>query len=394
MNKSRVLVAGAGIGGLTAAACMLKAGYDVDIYEQAPELGEVGAGIQLSANPMHVLNHLGLGEKIEASGVGPKAYVFRLHDTGEIIQQFPLSDHHRAMHGVSYNQVLRTDLHDLLAECVRSQKPDAIHLNCQVTGFKETSDGVVLDFADGTSAEGDILVGADGIKSAVRQQLVGDISAEYTGDIAWRFTVPASEMPNGYMDQVMSVWMGPHRHAVVYYVGGGKVLNFVGIVETDDISEESWTIHYPWEQLKADFAGWHDDIQNLIDRADRQKCYRWSLHIRPKIDQWSSDRVTMLGDAVHATLPYLAQGAAMAIEDAAVLTRALDQEADIGQALALYQRNRIDRTTRIVEESSANRTLFHMRSVEEMKAAFANRKIGAERDRWLYSYNPMTVPLL
>jgi salicylate hydroxylase len=196
------------------------------------------------------------------------------------------------------------------------------------------------------------------------------------------------------MDPVMSVWMGPGRHAVCYYLRGGSLLNFVGLVETDEVSEESWTARYPWETLKADFEGWHRDIQEIIDRADRNACYRWSLFYRPPIAKWSTRRVTMLGDAVHATLPYLAQGAAMAIEDGAVLTRALASTNEVADALQLYERNRIERTSRIVNGSGANRTLFHMSDQAELRRAFANRDEGRARNEWLYSYNPLTVELV
>lgn len=389
----KILIAGAGIGGLTAASCLMKAGYDVEIYEQAPELSEVGAGIQLSANAMHVLNHLGLGETIGKLSVRPGAYVFRTFDTGEIIHQFSLADDHERLHGAPYNQLHRADLHDLLAAKARAFKPDVVHLDRRVAGFEERQDGVTLKFADGGTARGDILIGADGLKSAVRDQMIGEIPATYTGDAAWRLVVPVEKLPKDFLDPVMSVFMGPGRHVVCYYLRGGALLNFVGLVETDEVSEESWTARFPWAALKADFVGWNDKVQTVIDAVDRDQCYRWSLHYRPAIGRWSTRRVTMLGDAVHATLPYLAQGAAMAIEDGAVLTRALQAVSDIAGALHLYERNRIDRTTRIVEQSTANRTLFHMRSLDDIRRTFAQRDEGADRNAWLYSYNPMTAPL-
>jgi salicylate hydroxylase len=204
----KILIAGAGIGGLTAASCLMKAGYDVEIYEQAPELSEIGAGIQLSANAMHVLNSLGLGETIAKLSVRPGAYVFRLHDTGEIIGQFPLADEHERLNGAPYNQLHRADLHDLLAAKAREFNKDVVRLNHRVVGFEETSAGVELDFADGSSARGDLLIGADGVKSAVRAQIAGADNAVYTGDAAWRLTLPTDQLPADFMGQVMSVWMG------------------------------------------------------------------------------------------------------------------------------------------------------------------------------------------
>jgi salicylate hydroxylase len=394
VTRHKIVIAGAGIGGLTAGASLLRAGHDVTIFEQASELIEIGAGLQLSANATHVLRHLGLGSALAEVGVRPAAYVFRLHDTGEEIQRFALSDDHEKLHGAPYYQIHRADIHGLLGAKVRDLKRNAIRLNCRVTGFEESGEDVKLRFADGTIAQGDLLVGADGLKSVICQQLNGNIPATYTGDAAWRITVPVDRLPRNFMEQVMMVWMGPGRHVVAYYLRAGALLNFVGLVETDEVSEESWTARFPWEKFKADFVGWHADVQTIIDAADREGCYRWSLHYRPAIRNWSTHRATLLGDAVHPTLPYLAQGACMAIEDGAVLTRALDQTDSISEALQLYQRNRVDRTQRIVNQSSANRTLFHLRTVDEIRASFAKRDEGADRNAWLYSYNPLTVKLV
>ena len=392
MKTYRILIAGAGIGGLSAASCLMKAGHHVEIYEQAPELAEVGAGIQVSANAMHVLRHLDLEQAITAVGVRPEAYVFRLHDTGEVIQRFSLSQ--EELHGAPYTQLHRADLHDLLAARAREFDPNVVRLNHKVTGFTESADGVELSFADGSSARGDLLIGADGLKSVVRAQMFGAAPATYTGDAAWRAVVPTERLPKNLLEQVMSVFMGPDGHVVCYYLRDGTLLNFVGIVETDEVSEESWTVKLPWEELKAQYRGWHPALQTVIDAADKDQCYRWSLFNRPPIREWSTMRVTLLGDAAHPTLPYLAQGAAMSIEDGAVLTRALGMRDSIADALQLYQNNRVDRTAKIVLQSNANRELFHLRSEEEIRARFSKKDEGDDRNSWLYSYNPLTVELI
>jgi salicylate hydroxylase len=392
LAKPKALIAGAGLGGLACACCLLKAGFDVDIFEQAPALGEVGAGIQISANAMHVLRHLELEDAVLRIGVRPKAYVFRLYDTGEVVQQFALSDEHEQRHGAPYTQAHRADFHDLLTARARELKPDVVHLNHKVTGFTESRDGATLHFADGTSARGDIVVAADGLKSVIRQTIVGEVQATYTGDGAWRILVPVERLPGDFLDQVMSVFMGPGRHVVCYYIRRGALLNFVGIIEAEPL-EESWTLKLPWERLKADYVGWHPAIQAVIDAADRDQCYRWSLYNRPPVRTWSTARATLLGDAAHPTLPYLAQGAAMAIEDGAVLARALQNTDSIASALAVYERNRVDRTARVVAQSTDNRRLFHLRSVEEIRREFASRNEGANRAEWLYSYNPLTAEL-
>jgi salicylate hydroxylase len=342
---------------------------------------------------MHVLRHLGLEQDIIRVGVRPGAYVFRLHDTGEVIQRFSLSDEHEQMHGAPYTQLHRADLHDILAVRARAADAGVVRLKRKAVGFTESADGVELRFDDGGSARGDLLIGADGLKSVVRRQIQGDVPATYTGDAAWRVLVSTERLPPDLLEKVMSVFMGPGGHVVCYYLRSGALLNFVGIVETGDVSEESWTVKLPWDVLKTHYRGWHPIIQAIIDAADRDECYRWSLFNRPPIWNWSTARVTLLGDAAHPTLPYLAQGAVMAIEDGAVLARALDAAESISAALQLYQRNRAERTARIVLQSSANRELFHLRSEAEIRARFATRDEGEERNRWLYSYNPMTVEL-
>jgi salicylate hydroxylase len=340
-----------------------------------------------------VLRDLGLGPQIDQAGVRPGAYVFRTYDDGELIQQFPLAATHEAQFGAPYTQMHRADFHELLANKAREFKSDAIHLDHRIVDFTESENGVELHFANGMSARGDLLIGADGLKSAVRKQIAGEAPATYTGDAAWRVTVPVERLPENFLDKVMSLFIGGGGHAVCYYVRGGTLLNFVGIVETDDVQEESWTVKMPWEQLKADFKGWHPIVQRVLDEADHDKCFRWSLFYRPPIDNWSTKRATLLGDSAHATLPYLAQGAVMAIEDGAVLTRALAMKESIPEALQLYQRNRIERTAKIVTQSTENRRLFHLRTREEVFSEFGKRDEGQDRAKWLYSYNPLTVEL-
>jgi salicylate hydroxylase len=394
MPQYKILIAGAGLGGLAAACFLLQAGHDVEVYEQAPQLEEIGAGIQISANAMHALRTLGLEDAIAAAGVRPSAYIFRLHDTGEEIQRFALSEEHERLNGAPYTQLHRADFHAILAGKLRSLKADAVHLGKRAVRFEEDAEGVTLHFADGTRARGDLLIGADGLKSVVRRQIAGETPANYTGDAAWRITVPVERLPSGLIEPAMTLFLGPGGHAVCYFIRGGRILNFVGIVETDEVLEESWTVKLPWERLKADYEGWHPILHTVIDAADRDQCFRWSLHNRLPIADWSTTRATLLGDSAHATLPYLAQGAVMAIEDGAVLMRALAQEPTIASALQLYQRNRIPRTSRIVLQSSENRRRFHLGSQAAIRAEFARVNEGADRNKWLYSYNPLKVELV
>jgi len=391
---TKVLIVGGGIGGLTAAACLLKVGIDVEIYEQAPELSEVGAGIQMSANPTRVLYDLGLAEELDAVSVRPSAYRFVIYDSSDVLQEIQMGDTYVQRHGVPYYVLHRADFLDILERKVRVLNADVIHLNSMAEGFTESGDGVELRLSDGRTVTGDVLIGADGIKSVIRSQIVGETPAHYTGDVAWRVAVPMDGLPQNEEPHTVDIWVGPTRHAVSYPIRSGNLMNFVGVVEFDEWSEESWISKHPWEKLKNDFTGWHPKIQAIIDATDHDNCFRWALNDRTPIRNWSTRHVTLMGDAAHPTLPYMAQGAAMAIEDAAVLTRALQAADDIPAALDLYQRNRIDRSARVVNESSANRGLFHHDSPQALRAAFSERDISAERTAWLFSYDPLTVDLV
>ncbi|MBV7395934.1 FAD-dependent monooxygenase [Mameliella sediminis] len=389
----KILIAGAGLGGLTAAACLLQAGHDVDVFEQAPALGEVGAGIQVSANATKVLRHIGVLDRLAKLAVHPLRTEFRLHDTAEVVATIKLGEAHEKKFGAPYYHVYRPDIHGLLADRVRELKPDAIKLGKAATSYAETSEGVTLCFADGSAATGDLLIGADGIKSIVRSGMHGVEPANFTGNVAWRAMIPADRLPADFMEKIFINWMGPEKHMVVYWVHQGKFLNFVGCVEKPDWTQEGWTIKAPWEDLKADFEGFHPDVQTMIDLADRDACYCWALNNRPKLPFWSTDRVTLLGDAAHPTLPYMAQGAVMAIEDGAVLMRALDEVATLPEALAAYQNARIERTARIVNESTEHAKLFHFQTHQEFRDAFGKKDPSADRAKWLYNYDPLTVPL-
>jgi salicylate hydroxylase len=389
----KVLIVGGGIGGMTAAACLLQAGFHVDVFEQAPNLGEVGAGIQLSANPMRVLHHLGLVAELEQAGVRPASYQFKMFDTGEVLQEIPLGDGYVERHGVPYLSVHRADLLDALIGAVRNLSSDAVTLNANAKDFSEDSNGVTLHFQDGSEARGDVLIGADGIKSMIRAKVLGPTPVHYTGDQSWRILVPAERLEPHVRPDTVNICVGPGKHGVVYPIRRDGLVNMVGCVEYEHWDDESWTARRPWTEMKADFAGWHDNIQAIIDNADRDQCFRWAMNNRPPVENWRTGRVTLLGDAAHPSLPYMAQGGAMAIEDGAVIARALAQEDDVGEALDLYQRNRLQRTARIVNESSANRNMFHLPSEAALREAFAQRDMNAERTAWLFSYDPMTVEL-
>ena len=392
--KRKIIIVGAGIGGLTAAASLLAKGHSVKVYEQAPELGEIGAGLQMSANAGVVLHGLGLGDQLRDASTRPDAWITRLYDTGEIIHEIQLGSIHEQLHGVPYYMIYRSDLHQILVDAVNQLDPSTLVVNASATHYEESGDSVTVHFEKGQSATADVLIGADGIKSVIRNQIVDTEEATYTGNAAWRAMVDVNILPDGFFQNVSTSWVGPRKHAIVYWLQGGKILNFVAAVERENWSEESWTVKYPWEELKQDFEGWHEDIQTVVDNCDKDACYRWALNNREPVDNWRSRRTIIIGDAAHPTLPYMAQGAAMAIEDAAVLTRALQADGDVEDCLELFQRNRLDRTAKIVRAANAMGEKSHRATTAELKAGFEKKDTTSDRDQWLYNYNPLTVPLV
>jgi salicylate hydroxylase len=372
---------------------LLQRGHRVRVYEQAPALGEIGAGIQISANASRVLHGLGLEDALGRTAVTPTAQHFRLYSSGDLVQEIPLGEAHERSHGAKYYHLHRADLHAVLAAKVRELDGDAVVLRAAAERFTETRDSVTVKFANGTTASGEVLIGADGIKSAIRAQILGPTKAEFTGYVSWRAIVPSSRLPADYMERVSTNWMGPNAHVIVYYLRRGELLNFVGLVEDATWLEESWTVKAPWSRLKADFAPWHPKVQLLIDAMDKDKCYRWAMYNRPPVTGWSTDRVTLLGDAAHPTLPFMAQGAAMAIEDGVIIARVLEQESSTSAALDLYQRSRYERTARVQIGSNEMGKLFHLRTEEDLRRGFAGRDLAKERNAWLFSYDPWTAPL-
>ena len=389
----QVAIVGAGLGGLAAAAALLQRGHRVRVYEQAPRLAEVGAGIQMSANAMKVLERLGLRGALEPLAVRPLAFEFRRFDSGELLHRLPLGDAHELRHGAPYFQLHRADLHGALHRAVLELDAQAVQLGARVVAVHEHGDHVQLELTDGSAERCELAVGADGIHSVVRRQVLGEDEPVFTGQVAWRCTVPTAAVPPALRTDIVStIWCGPRNHAVTYYLRRGEVLNFVGCVERP-WEEESWTTRRPWAELDADYAGWHPMVRAVVERVDRDQCFRWALNHRAPSARWSSQRVTLLGDAVHATLPYMAQGAAMAIEDAAVLARALELPLPLSDQLRCYESHRGPRTARVVRESAEMGELYHIVDAAAMRAAFALRDIARSRNEWLYPYDPWAADL-
>ena len=390
----KVLIAGGGIGGLTAALCLQKVGHEVQVFEQASAFSQIGAGLQCGANALKVLDYLGLLSALKAVSVAPLRADFRHYKTGGTLHSINFGGEYAKRYGAPYFHIHRADLHQILSDQLIKQDRQSIQFNSAASGYTETADKVTLNFIDGRSIDGDCLVACDGIRSVLRQQLLGNTKVNFTGNVAWRGIVAAERLPKGFMDKVVSNFVGPRKHMVIYYLRQQQLVNFVGVVEDSEWRNESWTECAPWQQLKQDFDGWHPAVQTLIDAVDKQQCYRWALYDHKPFASWSSQRVTLLGDAAHATLPFMAAGAAMAIEDARILQRALDQTNDVAKGLALYQHHRYQRTAKVQLMSAKLGRIYHLSNSALQKTAFMGLKVfGKKSQAFLPGYDANKIIL-
>lgn len=398
-HKPRVIIAGAGIGGLTAALALLKAGIDCEIYEQAKELQEVGAGLQISPNGNRALFNLGLEKDVRRDGVETRDKEIRLWSTGQAWSLFdPKVATAEQRYGYPMYLMHRGDLHAMLVRAVQAIKPDAITLQARCMDFEQDDAGVRLRFEDGRSAAGDILVGADGLHSRIRQKLFGPATPRFTGVVAWRGMVPVDRLEPHQRRSVSSQWIGPKGHATCYPVRRGQLLNFVGEVERDDWREESWIERGSLEECLSDFPNWHQDLRHIV--SSTEALYKWALFLREPLPQWSVGRVTLLGDACHPTIPFLGQGANMAMEDGFVLGRCVQKYVDDPKrGLVSYENARRERTTKIVQRSAAMLNTFHNDALssptEAAKYVDAQWHPDKIRDRydWIYTYDVTSVEI-
>lgn len=399
MKKSlRIAIVGAGIGGLSAALALLQRGFDVKVYEQAPALAEIGAGLQISANGSEVLDQLGIAEAARAVACEPTGKQIRLWSTGQIWKLFDLGAASIERYGHPYLMIHRADLHRILFEAVERFSPATVTTGVRCTGYVESDEAIELSFDGGRKIQADVLIGADGVHSVIRQSLFGKDRPQFTGCMAWRGLVPMKRLPAQLHDLVGTNWVGPGGHVIHYPLRGGELLNFVGIVERDDWKGESWTDAGTREECAADFPGWHEDVHEIIRNIDTP--YKWALIGRDPLTSWTKGRIGLLGDACHPTLPFLAQGANMALEDAVVLARCIEKyRDDVTVALRHYEVARIERTTRIVVGSAENAKRFHNPTLAEAAGAEAYVTREWQEDRvkarydWLFEYSSVHAPV-
>ncbi|MGN4152098.1 FAD-dependent monooxygenase [Burkholderia gladioli] len=373
MKQPRIAIVGAGLGGTAAAALLQRSGYDVRLYEQAPSFSRLGAGIHLGPNVMKIMRRIGCEDALNAMGSHPDFWYSRDGVTAEVMSQIPLGDFALKTYGASYLTVHRGDFHALMTQAVA---PGTIAFGRKLTAIEDTGSEVRLSFDDGTVETADIAIGADGVNSRLREHLLGAEPPRYTGYVAHRAVFPASLLDNKPYDMCVKWWSGD-RHMMVYYVTEKRDEYYyvTGVPQAEWPAGVSM-VDSSREEMREAFDGFHPDIQHLIDVSP--SITKWPLLERDPLPLWSRGRLVLLGDACHPMKPHMAQGAAMAIEDAAMLARCLDEVgiADYANAFALYEANRAARASK-VQLVSHNNTWLRTN----------------EDPAWVFAYDVFGVPL-
>jgi salicylate hydroxylase len=388
----RIVVIGGGIGGLTAALALRATGHEVLVLERAAQFGEVGAGVQLGPNATRVLHRLGLGDGLRPIGVTPSGFRFLRWADDSTLWEWPSGAAVWERFGGPYYTVYRPDLIELLGSALPQE---LIRFEARVTEVTMGGDGepARLRLAGGEQVEADIVIGADGIHSVVRDATVGSLPARFSGMSAYRAVLPR-EAVAGDAGLLVRNWLGPAQHLVAYPVGAGASrYNLVCVVPDSQPSIESWTRPGDPDELRAHFAGWSPALRALLDAID-EPVYRWALHDRKPLERWSTRNTTLLGDAAHPMLPFMAQGAAQAIEDAATLaTRLVESPGDPARALREYEQIRQPHTARVQELAWGNNTVFHLPDGPQQrgrddKMASADGALTTGQLDWLFGNDP------
>lgn len=388
MSQGSVAIIGAGLGGLTAALALLRDGWRVRVYEQAPVLAEVGAGITVSTGAGRVLDALGVGPQVLAASLPIPDIAFVHYRTGELLAGAFNSGMPADLGFDGARHIHRADLHAILLAAVRAHDPEAVHCAKKLAGVSESGSAVQARFADGSVAEADLLIGADGARSSVRACILDAEPPQFAGQIAFRCLVPREQAEPfmGGGNAVVSI--GASRVFNRYLIRGGALVNVIGIAKREGWSEEGWNIPATVEEFRREFASFHPSVVGLIDQAPPDHLIKWGLFVRPPISQWSAGRVILIGDAAHPILPFLGLGAALAIEDGVVLARALKAAGEYEAAFGSFQAVRMPRVETV-----------RMRSIEQGEIIQADepqqRSVtrSPSQNSQIFDYDPMTVAL-
>jgi salicylate hydroxylase len=392
----KIAIIGGGIGGLTAALALSQNPHDVTVFERSAGIREIGAGVQISPNAGRLLHSIGLGAAYSEISVNPHRVVLRRWEDDSIIRATELDESFLSQHQVPLANVARNELVEILGDAVAARTNVTMKFSTHVVAVEPGDSSSVVLFSDGSSQSFDIVIGADGIHSVVRPCVGGIDKPRFSGSAAYRALVPRSAVEDLPID--VTNRMGPDRHVVSYFIGRNRShLNLVCISPEDSWESESWTEHGTMEDLYSRFEGWSPDFLALLERVE-EPIFRWALYDREPLEQWGIGTTTLLGDACHPMLPFMAQGSCQAIEDAVVLARCLSDvsASDASSALRRYEDVRQGRTAQVQTSAVMNKDLFHMVDGQEQRdrdMIFSISPPGMSILDWVYEYDALTVPI-
>ena len=388
MKDIQIAIIGAGIGGMTAAVTLAQKGFKVKVFEQAPELSEVGAGLTVTPNATKGLIYLGLGEAMNKIGMAHDLQGVRHYQTKEIIVPLKRGKHMLEKYGAYQFQVHRADIHDILIESLEKHSPGCVSIDHQLVGIDQKSDRVKLIFNNQAEYECDFVIGADGTRSAVRKSILGNDEPEFSGYVAWRGVVSTDGLDESDFDECGScAFISPGRVFARYLIRDAKEYNYVAFLATDEWAEEGWSIPSKVETVLETFSDYNQQVKNIISATPPEGCYKWGIFTRQPIAKWSSERVTLLGDAAHPLEPFMGQGASMAIEDGVVLGRIIEDASGFSEIIERYETARIERSHFVTEHSKKAGQRFTGNNPD----AYTKEDHKNEEELGLFYYDPGNV---
>ena len=386
-EMSRIVVVGGGLAGLAMARALSVQGFDAEVYEAAPELGEIGAAVNIGPNAVKPLQAIGLGEKIAAvANCSPGTYT-RNMQTGEFLERSNRAES-ETRYGAPHYTFHRADLLRALAS---ELDPAALHLDYRLATIEERSDAVRLGFANGATVDAAVVIAADGVRSVVRRALYGDDNPTYTGQMVWRALLNGNDVSPEILEPTGHIqWVGPGCHLLAYYIRGRKLVNIVTQEDTDKWVEEGWSTRGDPDEMRLSFPNPEPRLEKLLSIVT--ECSKWGLFTRPLTNNWGRGRIQLIGDAAHAMLPNAGQGACQAFEDAYILARWLAASSDHVEAFANFRRVRIPRVHAVQRLSASNARFKHMRDGAAQKALIASGKGSVQGNiAWVLGFDPVSA---
>ena len=389
MKEIRIAIIGGGMSGLAAALSLQKNGFSPHVFEQAPELTELGAGLTISPNSTHGLEYLGLTESLLKHADIPSDQAIFHYNTGEILSRKMRGEETRSRYGAYYYQIHRADLQKNMSDLLIKNDPGCLFLNHSFVNLEQSRDKVKVLFNNNVTKSFDVVIAADGIRSSVRNKIFSQEKPQYTGNIAYRGLVKSNKLPKDTITPPSGVAIAPKKAFARYLIRKGNLINFVAFVQRPGWNEEGWNIRVSHDELMSEFGDWHPRISDVIKAAPKENLFKWALYDRDPLDNWTKGNVTLLGDAAHPMLPFMGMGAAMGIEDGVIIGRAFGLSENVQEALERYENARKERANFVLLKSRSTRERFQSDNPEKYDEA----KVENEESLGLFNYQPQNIKI-